>query len=52
MKDHIKYSKYYETANLKTGGPCRHYIAQLSARAHTYTHLRHEESSRTLWAPA
>ena len=33
LKDHIKSSKYYETANLKTGGPCWHYSAQLSARA-------------------
>ena len=27
LKDHIKKSKYYETANLKTGGYCWHYIA-------------------------
>ena len=43
LKDHIKNRNYYETANLKTGGPCWHYIAHLSARAHKYTHLRHEE---------
>ena len=39
----ITKSKYYETANLKTGIPCWHYIAHLSARAHKYTHLRHEQ---------
>ena len=44
MKDLVKNSQYYETANSKTGGNCWHYIAHLSARAHNYTHLRHEES--------
>ena len=43
-----KSSKYYKTANLKTGEPCWHYIAHLSARAHKYSHLRHEESKETL----
>ena len=37
-------------ANWKTGGPCRPYIAHLSARAHKYTHLRHEESKENLTA--
>ena len=50
LKDHIKNSKYYETDNLKTGGHCWHYIAHLSARAHTYIHLRHEESKAILTA--
>ena len=50
LKDHIKNSKYYETANLKTGGPCWHYIAHPSTRAHTYTHLRHKESKENLTA--
>ena len=50
LKDHIKISKYYETAKLKTGGPCWHYIAQLSARAHKYTHLRHEQLKENLTA--
>ena len=50
LKDHIKISEYDETANLKTGGPCRHYNAHLSARYHTYTHLRHEESKENLTA--
>ena len=39
MEDHIKNGKYYETANLKTGGPYWHYISHLSTRAHNYTHL-------------
>ena len=43
-KDHIKNSKYYETAYLKKGGPCWHFIAHLGAKAYKYTHLRHEES--------
>ena len=42
LKDHIKNSKHYETANLKTGGPSWHYIDHLSARAHKFTHLIHE----------
>ena len=50
LKDHIKNSKYYETANLKTGRPFWHYIAHLIARAHMYTHLRHEESKENLTA--
>ena len=33
---------------MKTGGPCLHYIAHLSARAHKYTHLRHEESKESM----
>ena len=37
LTDHIKNSKYYETDNWKTGGPCSPYIAHLSARAHKYT---------------
>ena len=45
LKDLIKKSKYYKTADLKTGGPCWHYIAHLSARAHKYTHLRHDKSN-------
>ena len=49
LKDHIKNNKYYETANLKTGGPC-YYIAYLIARAHKYKHLRHEESNENLTA--
>ena len=44
LKDHIKNSKYYETDNLKTGGPCWHNIAHLNARAHKYTHLRHAKN--------
>ena len=44
VKDHIINSKYYETVNLKTGVPCWHFIALLGAKAHKYTHLRHEES--------
>ena len=40
LNDHINNNKYYETANLKTGAPCWHYIAHLSARAHKHTHLR------------
>ena len=35
---------------LPTGGPCWHYIAHLSARAHKYTRLRHEESKENLTA--
>ena len=50
LNNHIKNSKYYEAVNLKTGGPCWHYIAYLSARAHKYTHLRHEESKENLTA--
>ena len=50
LKDHVKNSKFYYTANLKTEGPCWHYIAHLSARAHKYTHLRHEESTGNLTA--
>ena len=50
LKDHIKNIKYYKTANLKTGGPCWHYIIHLSARANKYTHLRHEESKQNLTA--
>ena len=50
LKDRIKNSKYYETANLKTGGHFWHYIAHLSARAHKYTHLRHAESKENLTA--
>ena len=50
LKYRVKNNKYYETANLKTGGPCWHYIAYLSARAHKYTHSRHEESKENLTA--
>ena len=57
LKDHIKNSKYYETANLKTGETCLNYIAHLSARAHNYTPLRHESKEnmtavfgRILWS--
>ena len=38
-KDHIKNSKYYVTPILETGGPCWHYIAHLSTRAHNYTQV-------------
>ena len=50
LKDHIKNSKYYETANLETGGACWHFIAHMSASAHKYTHSRHEESRDNLTA--
>ena len=50
LKDCIKNGKYYETANLKTGGPYWRDFAHLSARAHNYTHLRHEESKENLTA--
>ena len=50
LKDPIKNSKYYETTNLKTEGPCWHSIAHLRARAHTFTHLRHEKSKENFTA--
>ena len=50
LKENVNNSKFYLTANVKTKGPCWHYIAHLSARAHTYTHLRHEESKENLTA--
>ena len=46
LKDHTKNSKYYEIANFKEGGPCWHYTAHLSAWAHKYTHLRHENQGK------
>ena len=46
LKYHIKKSKYYETGNWKTGGPCCPYIAHLIAIAHKYTQLRHEKPKR------
>ena len=39
LKDNIKNSKYCETVYQKKGEPCWRYIAHLSARAHTYTHI-------------